>query len=289
MTRDTTHHHHRRPLLSSAPQAAGALALLLGCGLAQLGCNEPPPPIQVPPPMEFPVKVEVVDQGDKPVAKVPVLLDGSVVGYTDKDGRFQGVLKERPNFFKAHLTVGAIEGYRFADGAAPVVEDKLQVTKGINGEASGVPLELKARLQSTKNDYLVWVEAKCEEKGLDKENCAGLPVTLDGEEITRTNDMGVAHFVLHEVPGREIKVGIDTPERSDDLDLEPADPVYDLTLGSEPAEIFLVEAEFENDAEAKKPRRRTYRRRVRKSRPSNRKTEPKKTEPKTKPGVINLF
>ena len=281
-----------RASMKRTPTTAAALLSRCAAGwllmLCAGGCNPPPPRIQVPPPMEFPVRVEVVDQSDQPVAKVPVLLDGTLVGYTDRGGRFEGVLQERPNFFKAHLSLGTIEGYRFPGGAPPVIEDKLQVTKGMDGKTSGVPLELKARLDSTKNDYLVWVEAACG-TNLDQEKCANLPVTLDGEEVARTNDLGIAHFVLHEVPGRELTLGLDTPEKSKEVVFEPADPVYQVALNTEAAEILLVNASFENGAEIKKPTRRRSRRRSSRQRQPRLKQEPKKTEPVNNPDVIDLF
>ncbi len=276
------------PQIALATITATLLGTLVGCG------EDPPPP--PPPKHDFTVEVEVTDTDENPLPRVPVTLDGRVVGHTDKDGKFSGKLTELAG---TDVTLGVkdIEGYRFVNEETSVME-KLKTTT-VNGEKSGVPLFLQIQAESITKEYLVWVEAKCGD-GLEGE-CEDLPVLLDGEEVARTNPLGFAHFSFSDVPQNDLKLTIDTPdpEGDDETKLSPADPEYALTLDLD-SHIYLIEESFENpDAKKTKKRRRRPRRRraSKRRRPAKKKAAKKKSSKKApkkksgKPdnGVIDLW
>lgn len=262
-------------------RALGILTLVTLLGAAACGDEGPPPP---PPTYQFTVEVQVEDSNQNPVPKVPVLLDGKVVGYTDRDGKFSGTLTDRADK-ELTLSVNDVEGFRFAADSNSVTET-LKITK-VNGQDSGVPIFLQVQAESIKKDYFVWIKAVCDDS---LPTCAGMPVTLNGREVAKTNHLGYAHFSFKDVPQNDVEIKIDTPSHSpsdkDSARYEPRDPSYKLTLDLE-SHIYLVEENFTNP---EKPKKKRVNRRKSNRRPNRKKTQQKKPEPKPEPaGGINLF
>jgi hypothetical protein len=258
------------------------ITLLAG---SALGCGEEAPP---PPPKnyEYTLEVEVTDTDENPLPRIPVTLDGKVVGKTDKEGKFAGTLHELPGT-EVTLGVQDIEGYRFVNEDETSVTETLKTTT-VNGKKSGVPLFLQIQAESITKDYLVWVQAKCDDTLEGK--CEGLPLLFGDEEVARTNALGFAHFSFSDVPQNDVALKIDTPDG--DETFEPADPEYALTLDLD-SHIYLIDETFTNpDAEPKaRPRRRRAKRRSakrsRKSSPKRKKK--KKSGKKEEKGVIDLW
>ncbi|QQR91303.1 MAG: hypothetical protein IPJ88_06130 [Myxococcales bacterium] len=88
---------------------------------------------------------------------------------------------------------------------------------------------------------------------------AGLPVLLDGREVDRTNEHGIAHVYIEMAPQAEFQVKISTTSQPE---LRPQEPsrVFRMPEGKE---ILLFEQDFSIE-EAPKVRKRSRRRRVKK-------------------------
>lgn len=250
--------------------------------ISAVACGEDPPPAP-PSKYDFPIEVQAEDSNRNPLAKVPVTIDGGVVGYTDADGKFTASLNELAG---NAVTVGVqdIDGYRFPEGSVSVTEN-LRVTT-VNGEESGVPVFLQVTGEPLRKDYFVWVRANCE-KGLETDACADLPVKLNGEEVGKTNRFGYAHFAFQDVPQNDVEIVIET---GSEADYKPANPLYAMTLNLD-SHVYLIDETFADpEFQERKPRRR--RSTNRKSRSSKQKTSaPAKKPPAEKKkdnGVIDF-
>ncbi|MFP4598032.1 MAG: hypothetical protein ACLFVJ_07260 [Persicimonas sp.] len=284
---------HRSPLVNSAWTrlivwvCAAATALAAGCG------DEAP---QGPPPThQFKLEVSVTDEGENPIPKAPVVLDGKTVGYTDRDGLFQAVLNEQDGA-EVQLSIGKMDDYMVPEDAEQV--ETLKLKKSLEGAMKPVPVSMHTTLRSMRTDYLVWLDVECDEFLDDK--CAELPVMVNGEERTRTDHHGAAHFVVTDVPESTLEITIETPQyepsADDDEDssfvMKPKNPTYEVELGLE-SEVLLIKESFkdpvaaEKAAEARKKRARL--RRIRRARANRNAQKPKKKEKKKDDGVIDLW
>ncbi len=237
-------------------------------------------------PVKYSLELEAKDPNQNPIAKVPVKLDGKVVGFTNEEGEFKGRLTETPGK-TVTLTVGELEGYRFVGKTS--LEEELRVTK-VGKTISGMPIFLQVTAESVRKEYLVWIRANCDES--IKEACFDMPVSLNGNEVARTNGLGYAHFSFADVPQNDIEVSIDTPDGSgDSANLEPSDPTYKITLDLD-SHIYLVEEDFVDPAAVAKKKKARKATRRRANRKAAKKKAQKKAEPEPEPepaGGINLF
>lgn len=239
--------------VAMAAAVFGLVGVMVGCG-----DDAPPPAPQI---LSFPISVTVTEDGPEsaPIAKVPVLLDGKPVGYTDKDGKFSAVLSEQVGKNIA-VSLGTIDGYKFM-GEPPTINEPLRVRDDTGGGAVPVPLFLKANLESTVVESLIWVKAACD-NSIDKLACANLEVKVGDETMATTDEHGHAHFVMKSTPNKTIKLSIITPPySSDDPDsfkLEPSSPEFDIELGRR-SNVYVVDRAFSNgleDAARRGPRAR---------------------------------
>ena len=241
-----------RPLALAASASVGLLLVTM----TACGGEEEQGPI---PDFDYTIEVQATDLDDEPVAGVPVLLDDEVVGFTDASGVFQGVLQEQPDQV-IRLSVDDVEGYRATDNDS--LEQTLQVTRSLDGDYRGVPVTLRADFRSVLRENLTWIELECDDD-LDDKYCRDLPISLDDEEIARTDEQGRAHFTFDSVPGEPHRVSIETPihdpNADDSVRVEPANPVYDFELGADATIFHISEVFTDPDAEdepAPRPRRR---------------------------------
>ncbi|TXD32394.1 hypothetical protein FRC96_17715 [Lujinxingia vulgaris] len=263
----------------------GALSLLALLGLMLSACESepqgPPPP---PPEFEFPIDIQVTGPEDAPIGAAAVELDGQIVGFTDADGIFKATLVETPGT-EVSLKVIAPEGYRVAENGEIV--DQLRVTETIGGQLSSLPLTLQTKVISLRHTYMGWVQANCDDRIKDGA-CNNLPVHLNGEEVARTDDRGVAQFAFEGIPGRTAEVSIHTPAFEPGVDgspfFEPKRPSYELALGYDET-IFRIQQDFTDPTVKKAPRRATRRSSTR--RPARKKTPPKEEEGNNH--IINLW
>ena len=226
-------------------------SVLLACGDSDPG---PPPP---PPEFEFGLEVVVTNPGDEPIAGVPVLLDGAVVGFTDAAGRFEGYLVEAPGI-EIELGVRAIDGYRIRTERSKI--HQLSVSRGLEGNIRGIPITHRVEMISVRNEYLGWFSVTCDQY-LDDKHCSNLPILLDGEEVARTDHRGIAQFVFPGVPEQEVTFTIQTPDLSPDENvmIEPRRPRFTAKLDHD-ATIFRASQEFTDPVARRAAERRPVRR-----------------------------
>ncbi|TXD38968.1 hypothetical protein FRC98_00780 [Lujinxingia vulgaris] len=263
----------------------GALAMLTLLSLALSACeSEPQAPPPPPPDFEFPIDIQVTGPEDAPIGAAAVELDGQIVGFTDADGIFKATLVEKPGT-EVSLKVIAPEGFRVAENGELV--DQLRVTETIGGQLSSLPLTLKPKVISMRHTYMGWVQANCDDR-IKEGACNNLPIHLDGEEVARTDDRGVAQFAFEGVPGRTAEVTIRTPAFEPGVDgspyFEPARPAYELALGYDET-IFRIQQDFTDPTVKKAPRRSTRRSTTRRT--PRKKTPPKEDEDNNH--IINLW
>ena len=219
---------------------------------------------QKPKTYEFQVAVNVSDTEDNPVAEAPVQFDGKTVGYTDKNGTFEGVIEEKPGT-EIELALGKLDGYRYVDDSKTT--EVLELKPSLSGEGrKGVPVLLKTTAKSIKRHYLVWVQAHCKAEALSDEDCQGLKATRDGEVVATTDRYGTAHFHLREKSGATLQIALEHPTLEDEeVELTPKTPTYQFETALESTVYLLeptfteVEAEEDDDsgqARRQRPRRR---------------------------------
>lgn len=90
---------------------------------------------------------------------------------------------------------------------------------------------------------------------VNSDGIAGLPVLIDGDEVARTDEAGLAHVVMDSLPNRNFQVQLATAG----FRVAPENPQQIFTLGAEP-EVFVFDP---NMTELPPPRVRRRRRRRR--------------------------
>ena len=273
--------YSRRTSLAILTLAMLFSSLLLACGDSNPG---PPPP---PPEFEFGIEVLVTDPGDEPIAAVPVLLDGSVVGFTDANGRFEGSLIETPGI-ELELGVRELEGFRIR--TEPSAIHQLSVSRGLEGEYRGIPIALRAEMVSMHTEYLGWFTVSCDQH-LDDKYCQNLPILLDGEEVGRTDQRGTAQFVFQGIPGKEVTFTIQTPDLNpaENIMIEPRRPRFTVSLGHD-AIIYRASQELSDPVARRAAEQRPVRRAPRRPRPPSPAAQPAPApDPPPRTGPPSLF
>lgn len=244
---------------------------------------------------KFPLEVSASDTNKEPVAGARVLVDGTAVGYTDRDGLFQAALTEQVGA-EVTVSVEPPDGFKL-DGDATTTQ-KMSLTENMTGKGKKrVPVSLQAQLASTRKDYLLWVDLQCDET-LDSGQCIDVPLMIDGEEVARTNEQGIAHLTVERVPASTLNISIDTPEYDgEDEDeawkMKPADSEWSVDLGTD-SQVLVIEQAFTDPAAADRAEARARRRAARRAarrraaRRSNTKSKDEKKE-KKEDGVIQLW
>lgn len=261
-----------------------SLALLLGGALLGfVGCGDQNAPKGPPPKFMFELEAFATTEGGKPAPGLPVLLDGKIIGYTDRNGEFRGVIHEEYRK-EVELRLGEVDEFAYLED--PFTKQELVVKKRKDGKLNAIPVSLIAKVRSRTLDYLVWVKVECE----DAKHCEDLPVKAGDEIVATTDAFGRAHFVHEGTPGSVLEVTIEnTVEREEGpLQLEPANPVYEIELG-EGAEVLSIQESFspaevedEGAGVKKKTRRKKPRKKTRRKKPRKKKTTRKKPKKKKK-------
>lgn len=282
------------PLSSKTFYSSGLCTLGLGLLLvfSAAACGDDSAPQGPPPNFNFNIEVLVVDQDSKPMAEVPVLLDDRTVGFTDREGKFEGQITEAPHT-PIKISVSEVEGYRFTTKTS--VEEPLRVQRGVSGEPQGLPVSLRVQAQSLVTNYLFWFKLECDEH-VGKESCAGLPIRLGEEVVGHTDHAGTVYIAHRGVPGQKLRLTIDTPAHDptdeDSRVFEPRQPTYEVELDFS-ATIYSFEEKFTDPVRAAAPPRRRVRPRPRPpaQTTSKAKEAPKKRTPpqEKKSGIIDLW
>lgn len=162
-----------------------------------------------------------------PLGGVDVRVEGEHAGRSTLDGIVQ-MYVTAPEGTKVAIDYTCPQGYRHP-GTEPTL--LLRQFQAVDGNAGGV-LESRLRCAPEERTAAFVVRA---------DNGAGLPVMLDGEEVARTNEQGIAHFAVEGEPGTEYRVQIDTSSRPR---LKPQNPVQHFSLADEDA-LFTIGQEFQ--------------------------------------------
>ncbi len=255
-----------------------------------LGCGETEPTVPLDYHFAFPIGVMVKDLENNRISKVPVMLNGRIVGHTDRLGIFKMEYWELEGT-EVEIALGEVSGYR------PVSEvvrrETLEKTTGETNYIP-VPIVISAQYEMIRKEYFFWIHAKCD-KTLRPSSCRSNPVTLNGKEVARTESDGYAEFLLSEIPGQSVTIQIETPKDQfggeDAIAIIPANPTYSVKLDKEP-HVYLIEQTFADRLGGEKSPKRgsSTRRDQKKKRRTKRRPKRRKQRKKPKPsGVIDLF
>ena len=200
---------------------AAVLLVLVACG-----DDDPPPTFRV----NF---VAMAD--DARLAGVEIRVAGRAIGRTNPNGELQVNLLGREGASVPYHIV-CPTGYR-------EVTDTFHLTLRTFGErAAGNPgrgVEVTVRCLPALREAAVVVRTG---------GRAGLPVLIQGQEVTRTDSGGVAHFLMRMVPNSTFRVALDTSSLPR---LVPANPSESFTL-ADADDVFVLDQRF---TETPPPRR----------------------------------
>ena len=176
----------------------------------------------------------------RPLPGVELLADSRPIGTTDAQGVLAYMLSGR-----AGDTVGlrarCPEGYRHPDDLPELL---LRPISDLEGQTTRA-LEIDVPCRPAVRDGVVVVRA---------DGYAGLPVLLDGREVARTDEGGVAHVAVRMAPHASFRVQLATAHMPT---LRPQEPSRTFTV-PDANEIFVFDQELERE-EAPQVRRRRRR------------------------------
>jgi hypothetical protein len=161
------------------------------------------------------------------LASTPVFIDGDRVGASDSDGLVRTTVHREPGQ-RLRIDHECPDGH---EATSPRKTLRLREFEGVDGSERGA-LEFTLRCQPTQRLAAFVVRAK---------NGANLPVLLNGQQVARTSDAGVAHFSVRGLPGTDYKVELDARERKSVL---PRLPMH-LFTQPDTDEIFVLSQAFE--------------------------------------------
>ncbi|MBX3273126.1 MAG: hypothetical protein KF729_22875 [Sandaracinaceae bacterium] len=211
-----------------APVALAALAALASCEEA-----EPPPRV--------PYTFTITATSDRqPLANVTVVYNDTVLGATNAEGLYTANLFG-PEGQPVSFSVRCPDGYRNAEGSQLVT---LRRVMSLDRQVQARGVELGFECPPEYRDAVVIVRAH---------DRPGLPVYVDGVEVTRTDASGTAHVHRRMMPQAQFQVRIATASNPR---LRPVDPSQSYTVPDHDA-VFLFDRRFEEEAP---PRRRVVRR-----------------------------
>ncbi|MEM9068501.1 MAG: hypothetical protein AAGE52_08340 [Myxococcota bacterium] len=176
-----------------------------------------------------------------PLSGVAVSANGANVGASDDDGLVQTMLRG-PDGAEVQITYECPEGYHQPEGAKTLRLHHFQaldptVQTGLHMNLGCVPLQRQA----------VFVV---------RTGKADLPVLLDGQEVARTNEAGVAHIIRTADANTDFRLKIDT---TGNPRLRPQEPGMQFRLEGHD-EVFTWDQSFEEERAPTRRRRRRRRR-----------------------------
>ncbi len=183
----------------------------------------------VPEPVTPRFAVTFITESDPgvPLGGVDVRVDGEQAGRSTVDGIVQ-MYVTAPEGTKVTIDYTCPQGYRHPGTQSALL---LRQFQAVDGDASGV---LESRLSCPPKTRTAAFVVRAD-------NGAGLPVMLNGEEVARTNERGIAHFAVAGEPQTEYRVQIDTGSKPR---LKPQNPVQHFSLADEDA-LFTIGQEFQ--------------------------------------------
>jgi hypothetical protein len=206
--------HHMR---AAALTLAACLALVAGgCG------NDKPAP-------RFPVTFEVrSDQSPLPGAKI--LLGAQEIGTTDATGH-AALLFNGPDGRVVSLGVRCPEGTRSPTAPVVITLRALQVFDRA-AAARGIVQSVNCPPQDRTVAVVVRTDGR-----------VGVPVTWQGQEVTRTNEAGVALMTFHVRPSTTLQVAMHTSDAAPTL--TPANPTSQPWVVPDGDDVFVWDQTFQ--------------------------------------------
>jgi hypothetical protein len=204
--------------------------------LPVLGCQEPE--TMTP---RHAVTISVESTPGTPLPGVEFDVDGTVIGLSDQHGLIHTMLEGREGTtIDIHHTCP--EGTTSESDTKSLALISFQ---SVDPSANASGLQMTVRCTPNERSIAFIINA---------DGFANLPVLIDGDEVARTDESGLAHILMDSLPNRNFQVQIATA----DFDrLRPENPQRVFTLGLEP-EIFVYTPGF---TELPPPRVRRRRRR----------------------------
>jgi hypothetical protein len=196
--------------------------IAVGVVLAALcACEEerPPPTFRV----TFTARAD-----DAPLAGVRVIANGRGLGETNERGVLRVDIAGREGQAVA-VNAQCPDGHRQPE-RLPLLT--LRAFRGLDPAAQERGIEMSIACPPTERTAAVVIRAG---------NQAGLPVTMSGREVARTDDNGVAHVVFQMQPNTTFRLQLDTTGRED---LQPQSPGATFTV-ADADDIFLFDQPFQ--------------------------------------------
>lgn len=222
--------------------------------LALVACGaEPPPP-------RFAVAFYTESDPSLALAGVEILANGQTVGTSDDTGLVQAILEGREGT-PFNITWNCPEGYRPPEAPQTL---RLRSFQGLSPDAAtGLTMTLGCPPVQRHVGFVIRTNRK-----------AGIVVKLDGTEVARTNEAGVAHASREAAVGTTFSLELITPDGSN---LRPARISRSFTLPDEDS-YYVFDQDFEASSGGSRVRSGSNRRhRPRHTGP--RRTRPRRTGP----------
>lgn len=208
------------------------LALLVGCG------GEDPVP-------RYPVSFYIEADEGQQLSGVEVKANGQSLGASGDTGLVQAMLSG-PEGTTFQITYTCPEGHRQPESPKVLT---LRSFQGLDPEAQTAGLSMNLECPPATRHVGVVVRATSQAPGVDLSNLA---VRVNGEEVARTNALGVAHYTTSATPGAAFRVQIGT---DDHANLRPQNPAETFNL-PDGDEVFVMSRVFEAEqVERPRPRR----------------------------------
>ena len=213
-----------------------AYLVLLTVGVAACGDDEGPPMTELA--VEFRAHAD-----EAPLEGTRVLRDGQLIGTTDADGMLAVSLTGREGE-TASLSAQCPQGHRNPDDLPELLLRPITDVEGRAQRAMRIDIACRPELR----DGVVVVRSN---------GHADLPVLLDGREVARTDENGVAHVAVRMAPHASFSVQLATAHMPD---LRPQAPSLTFTV-PDSHEIFVFDQELEREEPQvrRRPRRRAKR------------------------------
>jgi hypothetical protein len=207
-----------------------------------LACSDPPPP------PVFPITFLAESDPGVPLQGVTVTVAGAQPAVTGPDGTVRIQLSGEEGT-SVPVQAACPAGHRDAPALSPIV---LRTMVAVSGATQALRVGISC--PPTMRHGVVVVRAG----GTGAATRAGLPVLVEGREVTHTDESGVAHVSLDMVPGQAFHVLLATATVSPML--RPQDP-QSVFQFPDSDQIFAFDTNFEE--EAPPPPERHARRRAR--------------------------
>lgn len=165
------------------------------------------------------------------VAGAAVLAGGELVGVSDAKGALSADVPA-PRGEPIRVDVRCPQGFLSNSASTLVTPRRFE-----RMDAREPPIEVTLRCRPERRVAVFVVNSGVRQ----------LPVLLDGERVSTTNDFGIAHFSVRGAPGAEYSVTLDTSEAPQ---LRPRSPVHVRTL-DDADEIFVLTQAFETPSRAR--------------------------------------